>query len=421
MIRKEFIVNKRRVVITGLGAVTPIGLNMSDSWQAVRDGMCGIAPITHYDTAGQKVKLAAEVKGFAPENHMSKLEAKRMGRFTQFAVVSTREALADAGIDKEKIDADRCGVIISSGIGGQIITENEHSRGLERGFDKVSPYYIPTAIGNMAAGQVAIDAGFKGMCTCPVTACAGGSNAVGDAFHYIRDGYAEVMLCGGTEASITPMAIGGFTSMKALTQTEDPARASIPFDAERSGFVMGEGAAVLLLEELSHAQARGARIYAEVVGYGATCDAYHMTAPAPDGSGGGKAMKIALQDGGIAANEVQYINAHGTSTLLNDAGETAAVKTVFGDHAVKLMMSSTKSMTGHMLGAAGAVEAAFTALALRDGFVPATINYRVPDEKCDMDVVPNHGRQADLRVAMSSSLGFGGHNACLVLKKWEGE
>lgn len=412
--------NKRRVVITGLGAITPLGLNMADSWKAVREGVCGIAPITCFDTAQQKVKLAAEVKNFIPEEFMSKQEAKRMGRFTQFAVAAARDALNDAGFQTEQADLDRCGVIVSSGIGGQSITEAEHSRGLERGWDKVSPFYIPTAICNMAAGQIAIDAGFRDMCSCPVTACAGGTNAVGDAFHYIRDGYAEVMLCGGTEASITPLSLGGFTSMRALTLTENPERASIPFDAERSGFVMGEGAAILLLEELDHARRRGAHVYAEIVGYGATCDAYHMTAPAPDGSGGAKAMTAALADGGVRAEAVDYINAHGTSTPLNDAGETAAVKTAFGSHAYELVISSTKSMTGHMLGAAGAVEAAFTALALRDGFVPATINYRVPDEQCDLDVVPNEGRLADLHYAMSNSLGFGGHNASLLLKKWEG-
>ena len=410
--------SKRRVVITGIGAVTPLGLTITESWAGLRAGKCGIGPITQYDPAAQKVKLAAEVKGFDPEQYMSKAEAKRMGRYTQFAVAAAREALS--GVEKETLDLDRCGVILSSGIGGQAITEAEHKRGMDRGFDKVSPFYIPTAICNMAAGQVAIDSGFRGMCSCPVTACAGGSNAVGDAFHYVRDGYAEMMLCGGTEASITPLSIGGFTSMKALTTAEDPDRASIPFDAERSGFVMGEGAAVLLLEDLEHAKARGARIIAEMVGYGATCDAYHMTAPAPDGRGGAKAMEIALRDGGVSPEEVGYINAHGTSTHLNDAGETAAVKTVFGPHAYKLAMSSTKSMTGHMLGAAGAVEAAFTALALQGGFLPATINYRTADPECDLDIVPNEGREADIRYALSNSLGFGGHNASLLLKKWEG-
>ena len=411
--------SKRRVVITGMGALTPLGLTARESWQAVKDGVCGIAPITQFDASAQKVKLAAEVKGFVPENYLGKPEAKRMGRFTQMAVVAAREAVADAAFTLEEAEADRCGVIVSSGIGGLSITEAEHDRGKERGWDRVSPFYIPTGICNMAAGMVAIDTGFRGMCSCPVTACAGGTNAVGDAFHYIRDGYAEVMLCGGTESSLTPLAVGGFTSMKALCQNEDPARASIPFDAERSGFVMGEGAGILLLEELEHARARGAKIYAEVVGYGATCDAYHMTAPRPDGSGGAKAMVMALADGCVTAEEVGYINAHGTSTPLNDAGETAAVKAVFGEHAYRLAISSTKSMTGHMLGAAGAVEAIFTALSLRAGYLPATIHYQVPDPACDLDVVPGQGRSADIRYALSNSLGFGGHNGTLLLKKWE--
>ena len=411
--------SKRRVVITGMGALTPLGLTARESWQAVKDGVCGIAPITLFDASAQKVKLAAEVKGFVPENYLGKPEAKRMGRFTQMAVVAAREAVADAAFTLEEAEADRCGVIVSSGIGGLSITEAEHDRGKERGWDRVSPFYIPTGICNMAAGMVAIDTGFRGMCSCPVTACAGGTNAVGDALHYIRDGYAEVMLCGGTESSLTPLAVGGFTSMKALCQNEDPARASIPFDAERSGFVMGEGAGILLLEELEHARARGAKIYAEVVGYGATCDAYHMTAPRPDGSGGAKAMVMALADGCVTAEEVGYINAHGTSTPLNDAGETAAVKAVFGEHAYRLAISSTKSMTGHMLGAAGAVEAIFTALSLRDGYLPATIHYQVPDPACDLDVVPGQGRSADIRYALSNSLGFGGHNGTLLLKKWE--
>ena len=411
--------NRRRVVITGLGAVTPIGLTAPASWQAVKDGVCGVAPITQFDASGLKVRLAAEVKDFDPLVCMTRPESKHMERFTQFAMCAAKEALADAAFDPAQADLDRCGVIVSSGIGGIGLTEREHDKGKEKGWDRVSPFYIPMGICNMAAGQVAIASGFRGMCTCPVTACAGGTNAVGDAFHYIRDGYADAMLCGGTEAAITPLAIGGFSSMKALTQNPDPDRASIPFDAERSGFVMGEGAGVLLLEELEHAQARNAKIYAEVVGYGATCDAYHMTAPLPDGSGGAKAMALALADGGTAPEEVGYINAHGTSTHLNDAGETAAVKSVFGAHAYELAMSSTKSMTGHMLGAAGAVEAIFTALSLHDGFLPATIHYQVPDPECDLDVVPNQGRKADVRYAMSNSLGFGGHNGSLLLKKWE--
>ena len=408
---------RRRVVITGLGAVTPIGLTVGESWTAVKSGVCGIGPITHYDPAAQKVKLAAEVKGFDPEALLGRQESKRMGRFTQFAVAAAREALSDAGFSVEQADADRCGVILSSGIGGQAITEAEHSRGQEKGFDRVSPFYVPTAICNMAAGQVAIDAGFRAMCSCPVTACAGGTNAVGDAFHYIRDGYAEVMLCGGTEASITPMSIGGFTSMKALTQTEDPDRASIPFDAERSGFVMGEGAGVLLLEELSHAQARGANIYAEIIGYGATCDAHHITAPLPDGSGGAKAMALALADGDTAPEQVGYINAHGTSTHLNDPGQTAAVKTVIRPHAYQLAMSSTKSMTGHMLGGTGAVEAAVCALSIRDSFIHQTIGYTTPDPECDLDYCVDGPVEMPVNAALSNSLGFGGHNATLCFKK----
>ncbi len=411
--------NRRRVVITGMGAVTPIGHTVSQSWQAVRAGVCGIAPITIYDRLDQKVKLAAEVKDWNAEAYLEKRQTKHMGRFTQFAMVAAKQAMADSGLTADCADPNRCGVVVSSGIGGLSVTENEHEKGLEKGFDRISPFYIPMAISNMAAGLIAIEYGFRGMCTCPVTACAGGTNAVGDAFRYIRDGYAEAMLCGGTEAAITPLGMGGFTSMKALSLAEDPNRASIPFDKERSGFVMGEGAGILVLEEYDHAKARGAKIYAEVVGYGTTCDAYHMTAPAPDGSGGARAMICALEDGGISADQVDYINAHGTSTSLNDSGETAAVKIAFGAHARTLKMSSTKSMTGHMLGAAGAVESIFTALALNEGYLPATINYQVPDETCDLDIVPNAGREANLRYAMSNSLGFGGHNASILMKKWE--
>ena len=410
---------KRRVVITGMGTVNPIGNSVAESWQAVKDGKCGIGPITRYDCSDMRVKLAGEVKDLDIDSVLGKREAKKMDRFTQFALIAAQQAMDDSGLDREGEDLSRCGVICSSGIGGFETVSEAHRRGESRGYDSVSPFVIPMIISNMAAGQIAIRFGFQGMCTCVVTACAGGTNAVGDAFHYIRDGYAEVMLCGGTEAAITPLAIGGFTSMKALTQTEDPKRASIPFDAERSGFVMGEGAGVLLLEELDHAKARGARIYAEVAGYGATCDAHHITAPLADGSGGAKAMALALTDGGVSLEQVGYINAHGTSTHLNDAGETAAVKTVFGPHAYQLAMSSTKSMTGHMLGAAGAVEAIFTALSLQDGFLPATIHYQTPDPDCDLDVVPNEGRPADIRYALSNSLGFGGHNGSLLLKKWE--
>ena len=411
---------RRRVVITGLGAVTPIGLTAGESWQAVKNGVCGIGPITHYDPAAQKVKLAAEVKGFDPEDLLGRQESKRMGRFTQFAVAAAREALSDAGFSAEQADPDRCGVILSSGIGGQAITEAEHSRGQEKGFDRVSPFYVPTAICNMAAGQVAIDAGFRAMCSCPVTACAGGTNAVGDAFHRIRDGYEPVMVCGGAESCISPLGIGGFTSMKALSTSTDPDAASLPFDARRGGFVMGEGSGVLVLEELEHAKARGAHIYAEVVGYGANCDAYHFTAPAPGGTGDIGCMKLTLKDGGIAPEQIDHINAHGTGTHMNDSCETAAIHAVFGDHAKDIAVVSTKSMTGHLLGGAGGIEAVFTALALRDQFAPPTIHYEQPDPECDLDYVPNVGREMKMEYALSNSLGFGGHNACLAFKKWEG-
>jgi 3-oxoacyl-[acyl-carrier-protein] synthase II len=339
-----------------------------------------------------------------------------MDRFTQLAMVAAVEAFNQSGIDMSNEDAERCGIVFSSGIGGLKTTEANYQTGERRGFDKISPFYIPSTIPNMAGGQIAIRLGFKGMCTCVVTACASSNNAVGDAFHYVRDGYAEVMLCGGAEACITDMGIGGFTAMQALNTTDDPNRASIPFDKERGGFVMGEGAGALILEEYDHAKARGANILAEIVGYGATCDAYHITAPCPDGSGGAAAMRIAVKDAGIEPTDVGYINAHGTSTHLNDSGETAAIKMTFGDHAYKLMVSSTKSMTGHLLGATGAVEAIFTAMALKDGFIPATINYKVPDEECDLDIVPNEGRNVQVEYAASNSLGFGGHNACIVLK-----
>ena len=408
---------RRRVVITGLGAVTPIGLTAAESWQAVKDGVCGIAPIAQFDPTDLKVHLAAEVKGFVPENYMSKPEAKRMGRFTQMAVVSAKEALDGAGFTLDEAEADRCGVIVSSGIGGLSITEAEHDKGKEKGWDRVSPFYIPMGICNMAAGQIAIHTGFRGMCSCPVTACTGGTNAVGDAFHYIRDGYADVMLCGGTESAVTPLAIGAFTSMKALTQNPDPKRASIPFDAERSGFVLGEGAAILLLEELEHAKARGARILAEVVGYGATCDAYHMTAPNPEAVASAKAIELAAKEGGISAGRDVYVNAHGTGTPLNDKTETRALKRAFGEDAYKLHVSSTKSMTGHMLGAAGGIEAIASVLALHEGVVPPTINYKVKDEECDLDITPNEAVSAPLQFALSTSLGFGGHNGCLAFRK----
>ena len=411
--------NKRRVVITGMGAVTPLGLTLEESWAAVKTDTCGIGPITQYDTTSQKVKLAGEVRGFNPEQYIDKREVRKTDRFVQFALASAAQAMEHSGLVMENEDAQRCGVVFASGIGGFSTVQNECLKGNEKGYDRVSPYFIPMAISNMAAGNIAIRFGFHGMCTCPVTACASGTNAVGDAFRQIRDGYADVILAGGSEATITSLAVGGFTSLHALHTGSDPKRASIPFDKERSGFVMGEGAAALVLEEYEHAKARGANILAEVVGYGCTCDAHHITAPLPDGSGAAGAMIQALADAGVDAASVDYINAHGTSTAMNDAGETAAVKLAFGEHAKELAISSTKSMTGHLLGASGAVEATFTAMALHDGFIPATLGYQVPDEACDLDVVPNHGREAAIRYAMSNSLGFGGHNASILLKKWE--
>lgn len=407
----------RRVVITGLGAVSPIGNDIEELWDSVKNGKNGIAPITRFDTTGFKIKLAGELKGFDPEKYVEKREARKMAAFTLYARAAADQAVTDSGLDFSAEDTDRCGVIISSGIGGLENIESEEKRGMEKGYERVSPHFIPMAISNMAAGQVAIAHGLHGMCSCVVTACASGTNAIGDSFRYIRDGYADIMLAGGTEASITPLGIGGFASMKALCDSTDPDRASVPFDAERGGFVMGEGSGILVLEEYEHAVRRGAKIYCEVIGYGANCDAHHVTAPLPDGSGAAKCMAMALKDGNISPEDIDYINAHGTSTKLNDSGETKAVKLTFGDHAKKLMMSSTKSMTGHLLGASGAVEGVITALSIYHGFVPATINYRVPDEECDLDIVPNVGREYDIRYAMSNSLGFGGHNASIIFKK----
>lgn len=409
----------RRVVITGLGAVSPIGNDVNTVWNSIEQGVCGIAPITHFDTSDYKVKLAGEVKDLDMEAYFSKRDLKFNDRFTQFARIVSKQAMIDAGFEKDPDDAMRFGCMIGSGIGG-IDTIEQASKTLEgRGPSRVSPFFIPMSLANLAAGQVAIDWGLKGATSCVVTACAAASNAIGEAFHRIRDGYEDVMLTGGSEAAITPLAIAGFQSMRALHTGEDANRASIPFDANRSGFVMGEGAGALVLEELEHAKARGAKIYAEIVGYGASCDAHHITAPLDDGSGGAQAMVQAIKDAKILPENIDYINAHGTSTPLNDKTETAAVKAAFKEHAYQLAMSSTKSNTGHLLGASGAIEAIISIKALQNSLIPPTIHYQNPDAQCDLDIVANTPRKQDIRYAMSNSLGFGGHNASLIFKKWE--
>ena len=412
---------ERRVVITGLGAVTPIGNNANDFWEGIKEGKCGIDEITRFDITNFKVKLAAELKDFNAEDYFDRREAKRLDRFSQYAMVAAREAWNDSGLDKETENMERVGIIIGSGIGGIGTTEEEHEKYMTKGPDRVSPMYIPMGIPNMATGNVAIDIGAKGESISMVTACASGTHSIGESFRMIKHGYQDVVLAGGTEAGITPLGISGFTNIKALSKSEEKTRASIPFDKERSGFVMGEGAGVIVLEELEHAKKRGAKIYAEIVGYGATSDAYHITSPAPGGEGGARAMKIAMEEAKVNPEEITYINAHGTSTHLNDSYETQAIKTALGEEAAKkVMVSSTKGHTGHLLGAAGGVEAIVCAKAIEEGFVPATINYKVPDEECDLDVVPNEGRKVDVKYAMSNSLGFGGHNSSILLKKYEG-
>ena len=411
---------ERRVVITGLGAVTPIGNNANDFWKGIKEGKCGIDEITRFDITNFKVKLAAEVKDFNAEDYFDRREAKRLDRFSQYAMVAAREAWKDSGLDKETENMERVGIIIGSGIGGIGTTEEEHEKYMTKGPDRVSPMYIPMGIPNMATGNVAIDIGAKGESIAMVTACATGTHSIGESFRMIKHGYQDIVLAGGTEAGITPLGIAGFANIKALTKSEDKTRASIPFDKERSGFVMGEGAGVIVLEELEHAKKRGAKIYAEMVGYGATSDAYHITSPAPGGEGGARAMKIAMEEAKVNPEEITYVNAHGTSTHLNDSYETQAIKTALGeDAAKKVMVSSTKGHTGHLLGAAGGVEAIVCAKAIEEGFVPATINYKVPDEECDLDVVPNEGRKVDVKYAISNSLGFGGHNSSILLKKYE--
>lgn len=412
---------KNRVVITGMGAVTPIGNDVVNFWNNIKEGTCGIDVIKSFDISEYKCKLGAEVKDFDVTVALDKREARKMDKYCQYAMVAADEAIKDSGLDVQAIDSERLAVVVGSGVGGLSTIEQEYKKLMEKGPNRVSPFLIPMIIGNIAAGSIAIKYGAKGMCTSVVTACATGTNAIGDAFHMIQDGRADIIIAGGAEGSITPLALAGFTSLTALTKSEDPLRASIPFDKERSGFVMGEGAGIVILESLEHAQKRNAKIYAEVKGYGATCDAYHITSPAPSGEGAARAMVMALKDGDVKAEEVSYINAHGTSTPYNDKFETAAIKSAFGEYAYKIPISSTKSMTGHLLGASGAIEAIVCVKALEESFVPATIGYSVPDEDCDLDYVPNIGRPQQLKYAMSNSLGFGGHNATILLKKWDGK
>ncbi len=410
----------KRVVITGMGVITALGKDVDTLWNNVRAGKCGITKLQKFDTEGYTCKVAAEITDFDPAEFMDKRAAKRMDRFTQFAVAATKQAVEMAGIRFADMDANRAGVILGSGIGGIETFEQQCNVLRDKGPGRVSPFFIPMQIPNMAAGQVAIEFGIKGVNHVVVSACASGTDAVGEAFRNIKHGYSDVVVTGGTEAPITPLSFAGFCSMKAMSTAEDPSRASIPFDRDRSGFVMGEGAGVLILEELEHAKARGANIIAEVTGYGATDDAYHITAPADGGEGAARAMRLAVEESGIAPEAVDYINAHGTSTDYNDKFETMAIKDVFGSHAYELAVSSTKSMTGHLLGAAGGVEAIITALALRDGFLPPTVGLQNPSDDLDLDYVPQVGREQHITHALSNTLGFGGHNAVVALKRYEG-
>ena len=409
-----------RVVITGLGAITPIGNNVEEFWEGIKNGTCGIDEIKSFDTTNFKVKLAGEIKNYSSENYFDKKAAKRLDKFSQYAIIAAKEAMQDSKINIETENVERFGVIVGSGIGGLITIEEQVNVLTTKSPDRVSPMFIPMAIGNMAAGNIAIEIGAKGESLSVVTACSSATHSIGEAYRLIKHGYQDIILAGGTEASITPIGIAGFTNIKALSLETNKSRASIPFDKERNGFVMGEGAGVLILEELEHAKNRGAKIYAEIVGYGATSDAYHITSPSPDGEGGARAMMNAIKDAGIKPKQVDYINAHGTSTHLNDKCETLAIKTVFGEASQNVMVSSTKGNTGHLLGAAGGIEAIACIKALENSFIPPTINYKIPDEECDLDIVPNKGRQKDILYAMSNSLGFGGHNSSILFKKYIG-
>ena len=411
---------KRRVVVTGVGLVTPLGTGVEKTWRNICLGVGGIDLITRFDTSDYGVKIAAEVKDFVAEDFIEKKELKKLGKFSQFAIAASIEALNDAKFEITEENAYRVGTIIGSGIGGLDVIEQEVGKLIERGPKKVSPFYIPAAILNMASGNSSIYTGAKGPNKTVVTACASGTNSIGDAFQTILLNKADVMIAGGTESTVTPSGIAGFANLKALSTNPDPKTASRPFTIDRDGFVLGEGAGVLILEELEHAKKRGAKIYAEVIGYGETGDAYHMTAPSDGGEGAARAINMALVQGNIKLEEVGYINAHGTSTPANDKNETQAIKTIFGEHAYKLSVSSTKGATGHLLGGAGGVEAAFLALAIDEGIVPPTINYENPDPLCDLDYTPNKAVKRDINIGLSTSLGFGGHNAVLAFKKYTG-
>jgi 3-oxoacyl-[acyl-carrier-protein] synthase II len=411
---------RKRVVVTGVGAITPIGNTPSEYWTGLVSGRNGIGEITHFDASRHDCRIAGEVKNFDPQTYMDRKEAKRMDRFAQFGVSAAKQALADAQLVINDLNAEQIGVMIGSGIGGLKVMEEQQTIYLNRGPDRCSPFMVPMMIANMASGLAAIQIGAKGPNSCPVTACAAGSNAIGDAFRLVQNGYAQAMICGGAEAAITPLSMAGFAACKALSlRNDDPKSASRPFDKDRDGFVMGEGSGILVLEELEHARSRGARIYAEVVGYGMTCDAHHITSPPPGHEGAARAMRMALKDANITPEMVSYINAHGTSTPANDSAETAAVKTVFGEHAYKLAVSSTKSMTGHLLGGSGGIEAVATVMAMANDRVPPTINHFSTDPDCYLDYVANTSRELKVEVALSNSFGFGGHNVALVFKKWE--
>ncbi len=410
---------ERRVVITGMGLVTPVGNNINEFWENIKNGKHGIGKITHFDTSDSKVKIAAELKNFEPEKVLDKKEIRRLEPFSVYALYAAQEAVDNSGLDLEKIDPYRFGTIVGSGMGGIGMIEDQMLKMAEKGPSRLAPLFIPSVITNMAAGHVAIRFGAKGSCETAITACATSTSCIGMAYRNIKYGYEDVILAGGTESTITKAGIGGFAALKALSTSEDLDRASIPFDKERNGFVMGEGAGIVVIEELEHAKARGAKILAEIVGYGATCDAYHMTAPCEDGDGAARAMIKAMEEGNVNPNDITYINAHGTSTPANDAGETKAIKAALKDNAYKVSISSTKSMTGHLLGATGAVEAITCVLALQNNFVPPTVGYKIPDEECDLDYTPNVGKEREMKYALSNTLGFGGHNAVLCLKKWE--